>query len=168
MCPRTRRSCWDFSWVSRLWVRAGRKVDWNDTKSCFDQLPLSFHNRLHKRRIASECRNDAVPHVGKVVRIKWQSGNSADVDVKGCRLTKRRSLGCIDQKMLTGSAPAFKCDPGSRVDDDREPLVPDPTGGQAEHDVRRRPRSGCFPEGEIAADVMSGLHPLREELAEVG
>jgi len=110
-------------------VRAGRQVDWNDTKSCFDQLTLSFHDGFHKRRIASECRNYPVPHIGKVVRIEWQSGNSADIDVKGCRLTKRRSLGCVDQKMLTGSASAFKCDPGSRVDDDREPLAPNPSRG---------------------------------------
>ena len=66
-----------------------------------------------------------------------------------------------------GSAPAFKCDPGSGVDDDREPLVTDSAGAQAEHDVRRRSRSECFPEREVAADVISGLHLLREKLAEV-
>ena len=152
----------------RLRVGAGRSVDWNDTKSFLHQLTLPLHDGRHKRCIPSECRNHTVPHIGKIVGIKWQSGDPADVDVKGCRLTKRRSLGCIDQKMLTGSAPAFKCDPGSRVDDDREPLVPDPSGRQAEHDMRRRPRSGCFPEGEIATNIMSGLHPLWEKLAEVG
>jgi hypothetical protein len=36
-------------------------------------------------------------------------------------LAKGGSLGCIDHKMLTGSAFAFECDSGSRVDNDREP-----------------------------------------------
>jgi hypothetical protein len=152
----------------RLWARTGRQVDRNNTVSCLHQFTLPLYDRFHKRRIPPERRKDAIPHVWKIVRIKRQSGNSANIDVEGCRLTERCGLGCIDQKVLPRSAPAFKCDPGSRVDDDREPLVLDSPGAQTEHNVRRRSGSGCLPEGEVAADIISGLHPLREKLADVG
>ena len=83
-------------------------------------------------------------------------------------MTKGGRLRSIDQKMLTRSPFAFKFYSGGRVDDDRELLIPNPSGGQAEYDMRRRRRTGRFPEGEIAADIVSGLHPLREKLADVG
>jgi hypothetical protein len=137
-------------------------------KSCRHQLTLSLYYRFHKRRIASERRKHAVPYVWKVARIERQSGNPTDIDAKGCCLAKRRSLRSVDQKVLTGSTPAFKCDSGSRVNDNSKPLVPDSPGGQAEYDVRRWPGPGCFPKRKIAANVISGLHPLWEEFAEMG
>ena len=58
------------------------------------QLALPANDRVNQRMVRSECRNDSIVHVGKVVRIERQSGHSADVDVKGSLLAKRRSPSC--------------------------------------------------------------------------
>ena len=72
---------------------------------------LSLHDRLYKQTIPPERWNYAVPDFRKIVQIEGQPGDAADINVKGCCLTERRRPGRIDQKMLTGSATAFKCNP---------------------------------------------------------
>jgi len=113
----------------------GHQINWNDAVSRIYQLALPANDRANQRMVHSERRNDSIVHVGEVVRIERQSGHSADVDVKGSQLAKRRSPSFVDQKMLPRSVPALECDSGRRVDHDCETLVADSPGGQAEYDV---------------------------------